>query len=194
LNGLQILPHLTLLLSLAWAVARTKGRLRVYLAVELATTLVIEGWWFYVRDFNATSYEAIYCVMRAIELTAVLWLAQPRRLAVPFALPLLLMMFWQHSTFSRIALIEGSIFQFAWVSAMMGRPTRPMKILSAMWLLLVCFDVGYAFGWGLPEWAALNGYWTYVVCSFAFLLVGYREKVFQVWPERAERRTEAETH
>jgi hypothetical protein len=191
---LKLLPHIALIASLILAIVRTNGRLRLYLAVELATTLGIEGWWLYVQDINATSYVVVYCVMRAIELGAVVWLAGPRRLAVPFALPLVLLAFWQHSAFSRIALIEGAVFQFAWVSAMMGRPTRPMKILSAMWLLLVCFDVGYAFGWGLPEWAALNGYWTYVVCSFAFLLVGYREKVLQVWPERTGRRTEAETH
>jgi hypothetical protein len=160
-----------LLLSLLWAVSRTQGELRLYLAAELFTTSVIEGVWLIVRDFNDPSYILAYCLMRPISLAFAIWLAGAPTMAIPVVLGQLLAAFLSLGhpyAYTVIAVSEGCAFEFAALVALFNGRYR---VLAVMWQLLACFDAGYAAGWNLPQWINLNGYWTYCVASICFLLV-----------------------
>jgi hypothetical protein len=148
-------------------VSRTQGLLRLYLAAELFTTAVLEVVLFFVQDVADPSYVLTYCLMRPVELGFVICLARPRGKMLFAAVLPLGALFWYHSLFSSIALVEGAVFEVAGLSAIRSYP-----ILAIMWLGLACFDMGYGCGWELPRWAALNASWTYFWCALAFLLTG----------------------
>jgi hypothetical protein len=177
-----LLPHLALLLSLTlatWQALRTRTSLELslYLAVELWTTEVLElSLWALDGDFNSPTYTVVYCLMRPLELAAALYLAKPRRMAFAVALVAFLACFLSLKALSlnsMIALVESAVFEFAGLSALYGKDLNK-RILAGMWLALAVFDVGYAKGWELPQWALLNQYWPYFICTAAFTLVWLR--------------------
>src|SRR5271163_2834796 len=149
---LTLLLHLMLLATAAWAAYRAvKSRanplLSLYLASELLTTLVIEGWWlYYGRDYGARSYAVMWCEMRVIGVFCMVVYAGPRLwgafAALGYAGALFLAL--PHFTLNpAIAASEGFLFVFAGVSAVLGKPDRQKAILAALWLLLAMFDAGY---------------------------------------------------
>jgi len=70
-----------------------------------------------------------------------------------------------------IASLDAGGFVVAGVAGC-REPGRPTAILSVLWLFLAFFDTEYALHWKLPEWVALDGWWTYLIASVAFFSVG----------------------
>ena len=136
--------------------------------------MVLYGWQWHA-GIASRSYAIMYSEMRVIELFCALLYAGPRLWGAFAALGYAGALFLALPHFAlnpAIAASEGSLFVFAGVSAVLGKPDRPKAILAALWLLLAMFDAGYSVGWELPMWVALNGYWPALLCSVAFLAVG----------------------
>jgi hypothetical protein len=150
-------------------------RLKLYILSELVATMGIEAAALTWPDYNSREYAAAYCVCRAIDLSAAVWLSRPRAGTAISALLLtaiaIIGLGGRLDLNSGIALAQGLGFAIAGMSIILQPVSLPNTVLAVLWLMLAAFFYGYGMGWRLQVWQNLADYWNTVACIVGFGLI-----------------------
>ncbi len=156
---------LTSLVLIAISLIRQKG-IRLYVASVIISAVTLA--WAYSHYGLGEQYTKIYVAVRIQEIAAMLWLARPRYFVWAF---LLLIFYAPLSLYTTINFAEGALFLICGVGLIMRSRERVMNILAILWLMMACFDFGYAMDWRLVNWATLNLWWPTSMYIAAFLWI-----------------------
>jgi hypothetical protein len=167
-----------LLALVAAVVKRAPRRLVLYLAVELATTGVLEavakkyGW-------RSPYYTLAYGISRPMELLAALYLSSVKISAGLVVVSATWCVYSAMDTTNYISLLTGAMFLLAGLSLgfqvpFMDEGKSIYGTLTAMWCFLALYGYGFAMGWRLLPWQRLNEYWPALICVAGFSVVAIR--------------------
>ena len=161
------------ILALAAALLRVQEpRLRLYILSELVATMGIEAAALTWPDWNSREYTAAFCVSRAIDLSAAVWLSKPRvgtAIAAACLTLIALIGLPEHLDInSGIALAEGLGFALAGISIILQPVSLANTVLAVLWLMLAAYNYSFAMGWQIPTIWNLADYWNTVACIVAF--------------------------
>jgi hypothetical protein len=147
-------------------------KLKLYILSELVATMGIEAAALTWPDYNSREYAAAYCVCRAIDLSAAIWLSRPRAGTTISALLLtaiaIIGLGGHLDLNSGIALAQGLGFALAGMSIILQPISLPNTVLAVLWLMLAAFFYGYGMGWHLQIWQNLADYWNTICVIVAF--------------------------
>ena len=150
-------------------------RLKLYILSELVATMGIEAAALTWPDYNSREYAAAYCVCRAIDLSAAVWLSRPRAGTAISALLLtaiaIIGLGGHLDLNSGIALAEGLGFALAGISIILQPVSLTNTVLAVLWLMLAAYNYSFAMGWKIPEIWNLADWWNTIACIVAFTLL-----------------------